>query len=193
MHTDSASGRILIVEDDPELLDIISTSLQHAGFEVVAVNSTKAACAVLKKQSIALVLLDWNLTDPITGMRGTGSSVLKLCRAIHEFTPVIVMSGEKGLDVRTDAVLEAADSFLAKPFSMGLLVTHVRRWLHRQRYEQTQFKFVGEHDMVSLEEMRLQYGRWAIKTLGSVNRAASKLKIHRHTLAALIGNEAEPH
>jgi DNA-binding response OmpR family regulator len=193
-NDDSKPQRILVIEDDSELLQLISTSLRDAGLEVIPANSSAEARNILKKETIALVLLDWNLMNLETGAHETGSSVLKLCRTIHEFTPVIVMSGEKGLDVRTDAVLEEADSFLAKPFSMGLLAAHVRRWLLRQRYEQSQFKFEGEQDMVSLDEMKLQYARWAVNLLGSVKAAASKLKMHRHTLKALLGAEIEePH
>jgi DNA-binding response OmpR family regulator len=125
---------VLIVEDDATLLDVLSIQLREAGLNVVTAASSGEACGLLERDKFSLVLLDWNLSAKKTGSEEdlTGKTVLKFCRAIAPLMPVIVMSGETAFDVRTDAVSNEADSFLAKPFSMNLLVAHVSRWLKRQ-------------------------------------------------------------
>jgi DNA-binding NtrC family response regulator len=128
---------ILIVEDDEVFMNLLATELRGAGWDTLTATSAPEACRVLQQEHVSLVLLDWNLSKPGVPERETGSVVLKTCRAVDPLIPVIVMSGERAFDVRTDAVLNDADSYLEKPFSMSLLVGHVSRWLKRRDGEQT--------------------------------------------------------
>lgn len=128
---------ILIVEDDAVFLNVLATELRSAGWDTIAAASATEACRLLESERVALVLLDWNLSNAGTsaGEKETGSVVLRACRAVDPLIPVIVMSGERAFDVRTDAMLNDADSYLEKPFSMSLLVGHVARWLKRRDEE----------------------------------------------------------
>lgn len=129
---------ILVVEDDEIFLNALSTELRGAGWDVLGASSVEEACRILRLERVSLVLLDWNLnnaggvsTGSFPSDGATGNVVLKVCRDVNPLIPVIVMSGERAFDVRTDAVLNEADSYLEKPFSMSLLVGHVSRWLKR--------------------------------------------------------------
>lgn len=128
---------ILIVEDDAVFLNALATELRGAGWDTLAAASATEACRVLQHERVSLVLLDWNLSNAggSAAEKETGSVVLRACRAVDPLIPVIVMSGERAFDVRTDAVLNDADSYLEKPFSMSLLVGHVARWLKRRDEE----------------------------------------------------------
>ena len=129
---------ILIVEDDETFLNAIATELRGAGWNVLMATSVADACSCLQRERVSLVLLDWNLSNAGNlGVQGeTGSLVLKTCRQVDPSIPVIVMSGERAFDVRTDAVLNGADSYLEKPFSMSLLVGHVSHCLKRREDQQ---------------------------------------------------------
>ncbi len=129
---------ILVVEDDEDFLSAISIELRGAGWDVIGAATVEEACRVLGRERVSLVLLDWNLNNAGGGLSegATGSVVIKTCRRVDAQIPVIVMSGERAFDVRTDAVLNEADSFLEKPFSMSLLVSHVSRWLKRREADQ---------------------------------------------------------
>ena len=124
---------ILIVEDDEVFLNVLVTQLSGVGWEVRTATSVEQACQLLHQERMSLVLLDWNLSNASGGggAATTGSVVIKTSREVDPLIPVIVMSGERAFDVRTDAVLHEADSYLEKPFSMSLLVGHVSRWLKR--------------------------------------------------------------
>jgi DNA-binding response OmpR family regulator len=128
----SAAPTILIVEDDLTFLNALASELRAAGWEVALASSVTEACNLLEDVPISLVLLDWNLSQGISqGGPATGAVVLRESRRLNPLVPVVVMSGERAFDVRTDAVLNEADSYLEKPFSMSLVVGHVSRWLKR--------------------------------------------------------------
>jgi DNA-binding NtrC family response regulator len=107
---------------------------------------------------------------------------------LDPWLPVIVWSGYDTMDVRTDAVLAEADSFLAKPFSLALLANHLRHWLNRARASQTPWKLTCAQDILPLEEVKRRYVVEAVRLMdGNVAAAARKLDLHRHTVAALLG------
>jgi DNA-binding NtrC family response regulator len=184
-----SAPRILVVDDDLELLKTLEEYLVGNGFSVVCSSSAAGAIALVKEQTFSLVLVDWRLNRESAGSAdpGTGSAVLKACRERDPLLPVIVMSGYEGMDVRTDAVLAEADSFLAKPFSFVLLANHLRHWLTRTRAGCGFWKLTREEDILPFEEAKRLYVIEALRLMGgNVAAAARKLGLHRHTVAALL-------
>jgi DNA-binding response OmpR family regulator len=116
--------KILIVEDNLSLSDVISFTLRRAGFEVSAVYDGLAAIDTWEKEQPDLLILDLNLP---------GRDGLSVCRHIRTFsqTPIIILS------VRSDdedvvAGLElGADDYVVKPFSPNQLVARVRAVMRR--------------------------------------------------------------
>ncbi len=150
---------ILIVEDDPVLLKTVQEYLSGEGYSVVCSSSAAEAIALLQNRSFSVVLVDWDLSMGGSGGSGpsNGGAVLKACRDLDPWLPVIVWSGYDTMDVRTDAVLAEADSFLAKPFSLVLLANHLRHWLNRARASQTPWKLTCTQDILPLEEVKRRY------------------------------------
>ena len=122
-----SGGRILIVEDDPAVRELLAALLQDAGFETDTVETGDAALDAVGNERPTLVLLDVRLPDM------SGYSV---CRALREqrpdSVPIIFLSGERTewYD-RVGGLLLGADDYITKPFAPDELVARVRSLLRR--------------------------------------------------------------
>lgn len=118
--------KILLVEDDQELIKQLTAFLRNENFAVETVSGQKMALKLLESQSFDLILLDINLAD------GNG---FVLCSAIKEKyqTPVIILSA-LGDEYSTVTGLElGADDYIAKPFRPRELISRINNVLRRQK------------------------------------------------------------
>ena len=86
---------ILVVEDDPIVADILGMTLEEAGYFKTTANTIETALFVLKHNQIDAVLLDINLPD------GDGTGLARLIRKNHMPVPILVVSGNSGIDVKS--------------------------------------------------------------------------------------------
>ena len=120
--------RILLVDDDRELIDLLAFALKRAGLEPIAAHDARAAVRIFEERQPDLVVLDINLGA------SSGLDVLKELRRRSQL-PVIMLTA---LDSEEDKVrgLEAgADDYLTKPFSHRELVARIRAQLRRSAQE----------------------------------------------------------
>jgi two-component system alkaline phosphatase synthesis response regulator PhoP len=120
----SLAPRILLVDDEPALLDAVGYTLRREGYDVSAVASGVEALAAARSGRPDLVVLDVMLP----GMDG-----LQVCRALRsESTVPILLLSAKGEEVDRVVGLElGADDYLSKPFAMRELLARVRAMLRR--------------------------------------------------------------
>lgn len=123
-------GRILVVDDDLALLSLISTTLESAGFTVVAVSSGLEALELTRgMEPPDLVVLDVQLPE---------MSGYEICRELREEfgegLPILFVSGfrTESLD-RVAGLLVGADDYLVKPFAPDELIGRVRALTRRGR------------------------------------------------------------
>lgn len=117
--------RILVIEDDHDIAEIIALTLRAEGFEVVIAHSAEEGLALREQASPNLVLLDLMLP----GMDG-----LQVCRKLRSeagYTPIIILSAKSGETHRVLGLELGADDYLTKPFSTAELVARVRAVLRR--------------------------------------------------------------
>ena len=116
-------ARILIVEDEPNIVESLSFILGRAGFDVDTVANGVEALDRLRRQSFSALVLDIMLP----GMNGL--DVLKTIRADHALTilPVMVLTAKGQASDRRAAEAIGADIFVTKPFSNAEVVQHVTR------------------------------------------------------------------
>jgi DNA-binding NtrC family response regulator len=186
-ESDMRNDAVLIVDDEEQQRVILKLLIETKGIPCLTAGTVNEACSVLKQEKVSIVLLDWRLNE--AGAMRTGAEILKFCREVHPLMPIIVMTGltPEEIDVRTDAVMAEADGFLQKPFSATVLTGHIERWLKRQRSVREWLLLHDESHILPLEELKRRYSRQVVALLdGNVSLAASKLGVHRHTLAALL-------
>lgn len=117
-----SGARILLVEDDETLRDLISRNLRIRGHEVIEAASARAALAQLRTQQLDLVLLDINLPDQ-TGwdiLRAAVSEQLLPVVSQEENIPVVVLSAVRVTAARLAEFHPLA--YLPKPFPMEALL-----------------------------------------------------------------------
>jgi DNA-binding response OmpR family regulator len=170
---------ILVVEDQEDERVFMTDSLAIDGFTCITAGSVAQAIEVLKTNQVALTILDW-------GLDRSGAEVLREARALHPHMPVIVVSG-RSYDVRTDALVGAADAFLLKPISATVLQCQVRQLL--QRVDNTSLGFLPRRveDIRPIGEIKETYILHALQLLNhNISLAAEKLGVHRQTVGALL-------
>ena len=123
----SARQRLLIVEDEADLVRVLAYNLQQSGFEVLTTGTASEGLRVAREKQPDVVLLDLMLPD------GTGSDV---CRAIKSDpalrSTAVIMVTAKGEEIDRVVGLElGADDYVVKPFSVRELVLRVKAVLRR--------------------------------------------------------------
>jgi DNA-binding response OmpR family regulator len=116
-------NRILVVEDEAKISDIVKSYLEREGYEVVVASSGRAALAEIKNR-YDLVILDLKLPD----MDGE-----TICSALREVSdiPVIMLTAKSAEDDRVRGLGLGADDYVIKPFSARELVARVKAHLRR--------------------------------------------------------------
>ena len=121
------SDRILVIEDEEIVRDLIVEVLEDAGFEVVAAERAEAGLEVLSRSPISLVVSD--IVMP--GL--TGLDLLARVRATHPSLPVVLVTGAGTYGNLTQALANGASGIVVKPFSHADLVAAVHSALGRAR------------------------------------------------------------
>ncbi len=116
--------KILIVEDDLPLADVLSFTLRRSGYEVIAAHDGLSALELWESEAPALILLDLNL--PRLG----GLAVCQRIRAVDQ-TPIIILSVRGEEDDVVRGLELGADDYIAKPFSPRQLVARMQAVLRR--------------------------------------------------------------
>jgi two-component system KDP operon response regulator KdpE len=113
------SGRILVVDDEVQILRAVRTNLEARGFLVTTAQSGDEALRFIRDTVPDLVILDLELP---------GKSGLEVLRNLRTWTqvPVIIVSSRSGDPEKMVALDDGANDFLAKPFAMGDLIMRVR-------------------------------------------------------------------
>ena len=132
--------RILLIEDDLVLRDVMLRSLRDAGHRVDVAGTVTEADQVWQMQGFDAVLLDLNLPhgpQPRSGL-GSGLTVLKAARARGDRTPVLVLTARNRTDERIAGLNAGADDYLGKPFDLGEVEARLRAVVRRTQGTQDQ-------------------------------------------------------
>lgn len=119
------SAKIVIVEDEEDLLELVEYNLQKEGYDVVGFLNTKNVEQMLLEENIDLLLMDRNLPGV------EGSEFVQSLRKDGCTTPVIYVSA-KSLDSEIEeGFVRGADDYITKPFNMKELLLRIKAVLHR--------------------------------------------------------------
>jgi two-component system, OmpR family, response regulator len=120
-------ARLLVVEDEPTILELLSGSLRFAGFTVLTAVSGAEALRVAAAARPDLILLDVMLPD------GDGFDVIRSIRAGGPRVPVIFLTARSHVQERVAGLTLGGDDYIAKPFSLEEVLARIRAVLRRAR------------------------------------------------------------
>jgi two-component system, NtrC family, response regulator GlrR len=117
----SEDSRILLVDDDPNLLRVLSIRLRRAGYQVVPVESAKKALATLPAFRPHVVITDMRM-DSMNGL-----ALFDVINSQHPTLPVIVLTAHGTIPDAVDATRRGVFAYLTKPFESSMLIQTVQR------------------------------------------------------------------
>jgi two-component system alkaline phosphatase synthesis response regulator PhoP len=123
------SRRVMLVDDDPTIVETLEYNLKRHGFGTVTFNSGQKALAGLDDASPDLIILDWMLGDM------AGPDVCKLIRERSVEVPILMLTGRSTPTDVAHGLSSGADDYLAKPFSTIELLARVQALLRRTTKE----------------------------------------------------------
>ena len=119
------NNKIIIVEDEEDLLDLLEYNLSKEGFDVVGFLNTKTVETMLEEEDVNLIVMDRNLPGV------EGSEYVKSLRNKGIQTPVIYLTAkDKDSDVE-EGFVSGGDDYMTKPFNMKELVLRIKSILKR--------------------------------------------------------------
>jgi len=135
--------RVLIVDDDPDILRLVSYNVGQAGFEVITASTGRKALEIAQKQHPDLIILDVMLPD-VDGM--------EVCRTLRQQDPSrripIIMLTARGEEIDRVVGFElGADDYVSKPFSPRELVLRVKSILRRSGVDRSAVLHAGKVDI----------------------------------------------
>jgi two-component system, OmpR family, phosphate regulon response regulator PhoB len=123
------ASRVLVVDDEPAISDLLSLTLRHAGFEVQVAADAAAAEAAVKQVLPDLVLLDWMLP----GVSGVSLARQWRAQSRTRALPIILLTARGAESDKVQGLDAGADDYLSKPFSQAELLARIRALLRRRQ------------------------------------------------------------
>src|SRR6476620_4895378 len=193
MTTPSTDGRkrhdarLLVVEDEPTILELLAASLRYAGFEVITASAGTEAVQAAGRHRPDLIVLDVMLPDM------DGFDVIRRLRGGGTRIPVVFLTARDAMEDKVRGLTLGGDDYVTKPFSLEEVIARIRAVLRRTRGDADEptprLKFADlELDEDSHEVWRagkpVQLSPTEFKLLryfmGNANRVLSKMQILDH-------------
>jgi sigma-B regulation protein RsbU (phosphoserine phosphatase) len=149
------SPRILVADDQADILVALRLLLSEAAFDTTLVNSADAVMEHLGQNSFDLLLMDLNYTRDTTSGR-EGLELIERVRATDANLPIVVMTGWGSIDTAVEAMRRGARSFVQKPWDDTTLVEVVRREVDEgQSLRRRDARMAREHEEARLIQRAL--------------------------------------
>jgi two-component system OmpR family response regulator len=193
MTTPSSDGRkrhdarLLVVEYEPNILELLAASLRYAGFEVITASAGTEAVQAAGRHRPDLIVLDVMLPDM------DGFDVIRRLRGGGTRIPVVFLTARDAMEDKVRGLTLGGDDYVTKPFSLEEVIARIRAVLRRTRGDAAEptprLKFADlELDEDSHEVWRagkpVQLSPTEFKLLryfmGNANRVLSKMQILDH-------------
>ncbi len=163
---DSPAGTIVVVEDDPNIADLVELYLRREEFRVVQAATGEMALVAAERERPRLVILDVGLPGGIDG--------LEVCRRLRATSavPVLMLTARDGEIDRILGLELGADDYVTKPFSPRELVARVKAILRRA--ELTRRAEDDPAEVVTVGRVEVDLGRHEVRVDGDVVGLATR-------------------
>ncbi len=125
MDTPTPGQRILVVDDEPSIVDAVATALRYEGFEVDEALTGRAALSAVTQREPDLIVLDWMLPDL------DGIEVGRRLRERGFKTAILFLTAKDSTENKVEALRAGGDDYVTKPFSLVEIVARVQAILRR--------------------------------------------------------------
>lgn len=143
-------NRILIIEDDKNLLNLLRVTLEQHGFETITVTHAQQGLRALYHERIDLIVTDIMLPEI------DGFEFIQQVRTIHQLTPILIVSAKETIDDKRIGFHIGADDYMVKPIDLKELVLRVEALLRRAR--------IAQSNILQLNETKLDSQNLLIET-----------------------------
>ena len=170
MNIERKGPRILIVDDEPNIRELLSTSLRFAGFGVRSVgNGAQTISAVLEEEP-DLIILDVMLPDM------NGFSVTKRLRSAGYTAPIIFLTAKDDTEDKVEGLNVGGDDYVTKPFSLDEIIARINAVLRRTIQE-------DEETMLEVGPISLDQDTHEVTVSGtSVELSPTEFKLLRYLM-----------
>ena len=118
-------ARLLVVDDEPNILELLAASLRFAGFEVATATNGREALAEARRYRPDLVVLDVMMPDM------DGFAVVRRMRGEGSTAPVLFLTARDATEDKVTGLTLGGDDYVTKPFSLEEVVARIRAVLRR--------------------------------------------------------------
>lgn len=125
MQPQNPEARLLVVDDEPNIRELLSTSLRYAGFEVTAAANGREALDAAEEFQPDLAVLDVMLPDM------DGFTVTRRLRSAGRHFPVVFLTARDGTEDKITGLTVGGDDYVTKPFSLEEVVARLRALVRR--------------------------------------------------------------
>jgi len=132
MAVGSIKQRVLVVDDEPSIVDAVATSLRYEGFEVSEAASGRAALASAQEHTPDMIVLDIMLPDL------DGLEVTRRLRADGIRVPILFLTARDTVEDKIAGLTVGGDDYVTKPFSLAEIVARIHAILRRTNGDATQ-------------------------------------------------------
>ncbi|MEY4734568.1 MAG: Transcriptional regulatory protein OmpR [Pseudomonadota bacterium] len=156
----SRLDKIVIVDDDARIRDLLRRFLSQEGFDVLLAEDGRALDRIIQRETIDLIVLDLMLPGE------DGLSICKRLRSTSNKTPVIMLTA-KGEDVdRINGLEIGADDYLGKPFNPRELLARIHAVLRRRPQAEVPGAPASDREVISFSEFTLDLGARSLSKNG---------------------------
>ncbi len=162
--------RILVVDDEPSIVDSVATSLRYEGFDVEEATNGRSALAAAQERTPDLIVLDVMLPDL------DGIEVTRRLRADGIRVPVVFLTARDALDDKLTGLTVGGDDYVTKPFSLAELIARIRVILRRS---------LGDEDdgVLRFSDVELDEGTHEVRRAGiPIQLTATEFNLLRYFL-----------
>ncbi len=124
-NSTATKARLLVVDDEPNIVELLSAALRYAGFEVATATSGNEALQVAERWKPDLLVLDVMLPDL------DGFSVVRQLRGRRRTVPVVFLTAKDANEDKVMGLTVGGDDYVTKPFSLEEMVARIRAVLRR--------------------------------------------------------------
>ncbi len=179
--TTNISKRLLVIEDDQELIDLLTMHLQSEGYHVSAAADGDAGLHAFQEGSFSLVILDWMLPSM------SGLDVLREIRSQDSRTPVLMLTARSEEADKVLGLELGCDDYMTKPFSVRELAARIKVLRRRIERAEELARIAAGDQILDLGPLKIDHGKRKVEVRGVPVQLTVKEYDLLHTLAARPG------